>query len=201
MSRGSTTGPFKSTAGFEVGAGGSGPDGTNTTVIDGDGNITAPGTLTACGNTTLSGTLTVCGTVVGMRGTVSSVTASTAVTAAMSGTTFLIDSTSGGTVIMSLPATAAGLNYQFITTVGNTALADSNTIEITPVDADKIGGTWQTSATTSYNTTLGAGTDKQPILGATGALAIHDRLTLLGDGGAGWIVVEGFGGWADKGSS
>jgi hypothetical protein len=201
MSRGSTTGPFKSTAGFEVGAGGSGPDGTNTTVIDGDGNITAPGTLTACGNTTLSGTLTVCGTVVGMRGTMATVTASTSVADTQSGTTFLITSTSGGTVIMSLPATAAGLTYTFISTVGNTALADSNTIEITPVDVDKIGGTWNTTATTSYYTTLAAGTDKFPILGATGAIAIHDRLTLVGDGSAGWIVVEGFGGWADKGSS
>ncbi len=199
--RGSTKGPFKSGGGFETGSDRSGPGSTNTAFCSSGGNVVAQGTLTACGNTTLSGTLTVCGAVVGMRGTVTAVTASTAVTAAMSGTTFLIGSTTGGLVVMSLPATAAGLTYTFIATLGNTALADSSGIEITPVDADKIGGTWAVTSTGAHYVTLGAGTDKYPVLGATGTLAIHDRLTLLADGSAGWIVVEGFGGWADKSSS
>lgn len=188
MGRTSFTGPVKSTAGFEIGAKGSGPDGTNTEVIDGDGNFTVPGSLT------------VCGTVVGMRDTATPVTASMTVTPAMSGTTFLIGSTTGGNVDFQLPATAAGLKYQFIMTLGNTGLTDSSIVYITPNDADKIGGSWKTNATGSYYTTLGAGTDTYPIRGSTGALAIHDRLTLIGDGSAGWIVVEGFGGWDDKGA-
>ena len=40
MGRTSYSGPIKSTNGFEVGAGGSGSDGTHTEIIDADGNIT-----------------------------------------------------------------------------------------------------------------------------------------------------------------
>ena len=127
--RGSTKGPFKSGGGFEIGSDRSGPGSTNTAFCSSGGNVVAQGTLTVCGNTTLSGTLTVCGAVVGGRETLSSVTSSTSVTAAMSGTTFLIGSTTGGAVVMALPATAAGLKYQFIATLGNTGLTDSSAID------------------------------------------------------------------------
>ncbi len=111
--RGSTTGPLKSTAGFEVGAGGSGPDGTNTTVIDSDGNITVPA-----------------GASIASAVPYSLKTDDYTVTAAESGTTFGIATTDK---TFTLPAAAAGLIYTFVNTgagTNNNIIVDSGTDEI-----------------------------------------------------------------------
>lgn len=190
MSRGSTTGPFKSTEGFEIGAGGSGPDGTNTTVIDSDGNITAPGTLSVTGTSTLSGQVT-------QKKAVATVLVSGSITEAQSGTTFFC-STSGGEVIVQLPATVAGVGYTFIADVD--LGVGYSPLRISPNKADKIEGTWSTSSTTTYFVVNG-GTDDYDILGASGAIVAGDYITVLGDGSIGWYITGGMGDWADKGAT
>jgi len=194
--RGSTKGPFKSGGGFEIGSDRSGPGATNTTICSSGGNITAPGTLTACGNTTLSGTLTVCGAVVGMRKTVTAVVGgATTLTAAQSGSVLSISSASGAAVV-TLPATASGLEYTFLASVGTGT--GQAAINISPAKVDSIAGTFCSGAS-GYVTI--AATDDYDIDGASGSINAGDYITLVGDGSAGWFITGGIGVWASAGAT
>ena len=182
MSRGSTTGPFKSTAGFEIGAGGSGPDGTNTSVIDGDGNAVFGGTLDVTGQTTLTD-VTMTGTALGGKATIAAtVTGSVALTAAQSGTVFLVGT---DTVTITLPATVAGVMYTFL--VNDT----TDPVTIKPNASDKIQG--KIVLGTSTTTLALAGTDTYEVVMTTTNVAVGDNLSIVGDGGDGWIVLGGRG--------
>lgn len=160
--RGSTKGPFKSTAGFEVGAKGSGPDGTNTEVIDSDGNFV--------------------GTLLAKATVVSSVTGSFTLTAAQSGTVFLVG-TDAATI--TLPATVAGVMYTFL--VNDTTAK----VVIKPNASDKIQG--KIVLGTSTTTLVLSGTTAYEVEMTTTNVAVGDNLSIVGDGGDGWIVLGGRG--------
>ncbi len=174
--RGSTTGPFKSTGGFEVGAGGSGPDGTNTPIIDSDGNFTVPGTLSVTGVSTLTGA------VAGLK-PYSLKADDYIVTAAESGTVFGMATDAKE---FTLPAVAAGLTYTFV----NTGAADNNLVDISIADG-VISGTFTLAAsvvevsvaTTIRNTKTGS--------------VKGDSVTLTSDG-TGWFITASTGIWAQQ---
>tara|TARA_R100000322_G_scaffold133353_1_gene89382 strand:+ start:41 stop:523 length:483 start_codon:yes stop_codon:yes gene_type:complete len=111
-------------------------------------------------------------------------------TVAESGQIF-IESTNGATV--TLPATQKGLTYTFVW--GGTA---GHTFNISPNASDKIMGSIIDSnaiATIVEGGTNGAGVDNKDLQLDSGS-GVGDRVTLLGDGDAGWIIVEGIGSWA-----
>ncbi len=172
--RGSTTGPFKSTAGFEIGAGGSGPDGTNTTVIDSSGNVTVPGTLAVTGTSTLTGA--VAGPVPYALKAVNYT-----VKASESGTTFGIATTDK---TFTLPAAAAGLIYTFVNTgagTNNNIIVDSGT--------DEIFGTFTLAGTVVV-------ADAETLLTNTeGTTVKGDSVTIVSDGTA-WFIIASTGIWA-----
>ena len=114
--------------------------------------------------------------------------------AAESGT-LVMQSTASDTpsdVVLNLPATAAGLMYSF-QYIGN----PTHGFQISPVSADKIMGSVLNAAggiTTASNS--GGGTDnKDLILGAGNNSTIGNRVTLIGDGDAGWHILDGYGDW------
>jgi hypothetical protein len=90
-----------------------------------------------------------------------------------SGKTFFLGAAD---IVVTLPATLAGLKYRFVVTVPSAATG----AVLSPVSVDKILG-------------LALDTD----LTNTGATdAIGDLITLLGDGADGWIILEREGTWA-----
>ena len=95
-------------------------------------------------------------------------------------------------VIINLPATAAGVVYTFIY-VGS----HSRGFQISPNSSDKIMGSIINAAggiTTASNG--GGGTDnKDLILGAANNSTTGNRVTLIGDGSNGWVILDGYGDW------
>jgi len=95
-------------------------------------------------------------------------------------------------VVINLPATAAGLIYTFLF-VGNPTYG----FQISPNSSDKIMGSVVNAAggiTTASN--YGGGTDnKDLILGAGNNSTIGNRVTLVADGSAGWVILDGYGDW------
>ena len=95
-------------------------------------------------------------------------------------------------VIINLPATAAGVVYTFVY-VGSA----SRGFQISPNSSDKIMGSVLNAAggiTTASNG--GGGTDnKDLILGAANNSTTGNRVTLVGDGSAGWVILDGYGDW------
>jgi hypothetical protein len=107
----------------------------------------------------------------------------------------IFQSTANGTpanVVLNLPATVAGLLYTFVF-VG----VPGQGFHINPVAADKIAGSIIDVANGNVVTATnnGAGTDNKDLILDTGS-KVGDRVTLLGDGAAGWTIVEGLGSWA-----
>ncbi len=107
----------------------------------------------------------------------------------------VMQSTVSGTpsnVIINLPATAAGVVYTFVY-VGSA----SRGFQISPNSSDKIMGSVLNAAggiTTASNG--GNGTDnKDLILGAANNSTAGNRVTLVGDGSAGWVILDGYGDW------
>jgi len=139
MGRYSSSGPIKSTAGFEVGAGGSEATATHVTIIDSSGNITVP----AGAN------------VAGARPYALKADDYT-ITAAESGTVFGMATDAKA---FTLPAVAEGLFYTFV----NTGADDNNLIDIV-INDGVIAGTFNEAAavtvvsvaTTIRNTKVGA---------------------------------------------
>jgi len=95
-------------------------------------------------------------------------------------------------VIINLPATAAGVVYTFVY-VGSA----SRGFQISPNSSDKIMGSVLNAAggiTTASNG--GGGTDnKDLILGAANNSTTGNRVTLIGDGSEGWVILDGYGDW------
>lgn len=109
---------------------------------------------------------------------IKTVTASTTATAAQSGTTFIADSTTS--VVITLPATVAGLRY----TLAVKQLTTSGGHAFSPAAADKIMGNGFTSAD-DKDAVCSAATDRE-----------GDTLTVVGDGVDGWYIVGVTGTWA-----
>jgi len=111
------------------------------------------------------------------------------ITGAESGTTFL-ESTNGATV--TLPATVKGYNYTFVW-----AGSAGQTFNISPNASDKIMGSCIDSNaidTVVEGGTNGAGVDDKDLQLDSGA-GVGDRVTIVGDGSAGWYIVECMGSW------
>lgn len=195
MARGYTSGPFKSTGGFEIGA-----VGTNTSVISSTGALENITTGSFSGNVSIGGTLTVTGqtNIKASTTTVTSATAALTLTVADSGKVVILSATAAVTVnIPSATVTGqAGTEYTFIQGAACTGLH-----LIDPATGDKIMGyvTLHETAASEPNFqslgTLGAGTDNaQLTLGSTATNnVIGTRVSIVGDGSAGWFVVDSFG--------
>lgn len=120
-------------------------------------------------------------------------------TAADHGKTFFI-ATDAKT--FNLPATVLGLKYTFV----NTGADGNNIITINPVTADAIIGNVPASHGANADATTANGLVSQSSAAAnkdfvnTKTTANQgDRLTIIGDGVDGWVIVEGVGVWASEG--
>ena len=125
------------------------------------------------------------GTLSGHRSMVETLTANKTLDAEDSGKVFLIG-TDAKTV--TLPATNSGLTYTFVNTGADAAVL----ITISPNASDAIFGTIANSAADSVCT----GTDDGDLTNTKVTANKGDRVTIVGDGSAGWYIVEGVGIWA-----
>ena len=107
-------------------------------------------------------------------------------TAADSGKIFLVDTDAK---IITLPSTAAGLIYHFINIGADGAVL----LSVSPAAADGIQGT--TSAST--NVVL-SGTDNKDLLNTKATAQLGDTATIIGDGTAGWYLLNSTGIWASE---
>lgn len=124
------------------------------------------------------------------NGEVEAVDAAKTLTAADGGKTFLC---SGENLVISLPATAAGLRYRFINVTARTTAK----LSISPVAADGISGS--TSATT--NVVL-AGVVNKDAINTKATQEVGDSLEIMGTGLTGtkaWIILNATGIWAAEG--
>lgn len=117
------------------------------------------------------------------------------VTPEESGTIFLIG-TDAKTV--TLPATQKGLKYTFV----NIGAAGNNIITVDPDDDDKIQGNVPKSAGSNADATTAdglvaicGGTDGGTLVNTKASANPGDRVTIVGDGDAGWWIVDGVGIW------
>ncbi len=91
----------------------------------------------------------------------------------------------------SLPATVAGLKYTFV----NTGAAGFNPLNISPVAADGISGTFTLAA----SVVVGAGVVNKDIINTEATSQCGDSVTIIGTGVAGvsaWVVIASTGIWA-----
>lgn len=120
-------------------------------------------------------------------------------TAADHGKTFFIATDAK---VFNLPATVLGLKYTFV----NTGADGNNIMTINPVTADAIIGCVAASHGANADATTANGLVSQSSAAAnkdfvnTKTTANQgDRLTIIGDGVDGWVIVEGVGVWASEG--
>ena len=101
----------------------------------------------------------------------------------------IFQSTNGATV--NLPSTSAGLIYTFVWTG-----AAGQTFNIDTQAADKIMGSIIDVADGNVVTAAsnGGGVDGKQLQLDSGSKR-GDRVTLIGDGSSGWIIIEGLGSW------
>lgn len=85
--------------------------------------------------------------------------------------------------VLTLPSTAAGLNY----TIMNTGADGAVLVTISPAAADKISGVGLTAA------------DDKDLLNTKATAKHGDMVRLIGDGVDGWVVAEMRGTWAREG--
>lgn len=103
------------------------------------------------------------------------------VLATESGATF---TTSAADVVFTLPSTAAGLVYRFITG----SLSAGTGLSVSPAAADKIMGSIGSVAITSA--------DNKDLINTGATDVLGDSLTIMGDGADGWYIIHGTGVWA-----
>ena len=132
------------------------------------------------------------------KGEVETITASKIINADESGKIFLIGTDA---LTLTLPSTAAGLKYTFI----NIGVDGNNIITISPAAADKIQGSVVTSTTpqadgavANGNVVLITGADDKDLINTKATANLGDRVTLIGDGDAGWYIDGGVGVWAEE---
>ena len=127
-----------------------------------------------------------------------------AITTKANGYTMLLSETGGvvyqqtanaapSNVVINLPATAAGVVYTFVY-----AGTPGQGFQISPNASDTIMGSIMDVSNGNVVTASnnGGGTDdKDLILGGTGS-KVGDRVTLMGDGSFGWMIIEGLGKWS-----
>ena len=121
-------------------------------------------------------------------GEVETLTVDTTLTASDSGKTFLIG-TDEKTI--TLPATQAGVKYTFVNIGANA----NNIITISPNASDAIYGT----ITMADTVVVAAATDDKDLINTKATAIKGDSVTLVGDGGAGWVIVHSTGIWAKQG--
>lgn len=99
---------------------------------------------------------------------------------------------------ITLPATQKGLIYTII----NSGAAGHNIITISPQAADKIQGNLASSVGKNADATTAdglvdicAGNNDGDLVNTKATANVGDRVTLVGDGGDGWWIIEGVGIW------
>ncbi len=103
------------------------------------------------------------------------------VLASESGATFI---GSAADVVFTLPSTAAGLVYRFITG----AVSEGTGLSVSPAAADKIMGSCDGVAITSA--------DNKDLINTGATDVLGDSITLMGDGVDGWYIIGSTGVWA-----
>ena len=116
---------------------------------------------------------------------VETITENKALDAADSGKVFLIATDA---LVITLPSTAAGLEYTFI----NTGADGNNIITISPAAADGIFGT----ITLAASVVQMAGTADTDVINTKSTALKGDSIKLVGDGVDGWAIVSSTGIWA-----
>ena len=115
-------------------------------------------------------------------------TANRALTAEDSGKIFLVATDA---LVISLPATVAGLDFTFI----NTGAAGNNLITISPVAADGISGT----ITLASSVVVDAGVVNKDLINTKATAKTGDTVRLIGTGVTGtkaWVIASSTGIWA-----
>ena len=120
----------------------------------------------------------------GSNAAIVSVTASTTLTNADHGKTFLVGTDA---LVVTLPATSKGISFSFI----NSGADGNNIITISPAAADKIMGS---IANAAQDNVAGA-SDDGDLVNTKASANKGDRVTLVGDGADGWYITEGVGIW------
>lgn len=115
------------------------------------------------------------------------ITADSTLTYEDSGTIFLVGTDA---LTITLPATKKGSVYTFI----NSGADGNNLITISPNASDAIIGTIANAAADSVS----GGVDDKDWINTKASSNKGDRVTLVGDGVAGWYIVEGVGIWASE---
>lgn len=118
---------------------------------------------------------------------IETITADITLTAGDSGKVFLIGTDA---LTITLPATSKGVEYTFI----NSGADANNIITISPNASDAIYGTVANAAADSVS----GGVDDKDIINTKATANKGDRITLIGDGDAGWYIKEGVGIWASE---
>ena len=139
------------------------------------GTVTFDETLTVTGATTLTGAVTVSSTL-SYRNLVEDVTATNVITAAESGSVFILNS--GTEFVSTLPAHAAGLNFRFI--IGAAPSGASYTV-VTASSTNTIQGLAEVAGA------VVAAVDEDTITFTDGAAAIGDWVEVVSDG-TNWYV-------------
>lgn len=103
------------------------------------------------------------------------------VLASESGATFI---GSAADVVFTLPATAAGLVYRFVTG----AVSAGTGLSVSPAAVDKIMGSCDGVAITSA--------DNKDLINTGATDVLGDSITLMGDGVDGWYIIGSTGVWA-----
>lgn len=122
----------------------------------------------------------------GVNPPVTVLTENTTLTEEQSGGIFM---TATDNIVISLPATKAGLKY----TVINTGADGVAKVSVSPAAEDAIHGT--TNAST--NVVL-SGVDNKDAINTKATATTGDNITLVGDGSVGWYVIGCHGIWASE---
>jgi hypothetical protein len=104
-----------------------------------------------------------------------------------SGTVFLVGTDA---LVVTLPATSKGTSF----TIVNSGADGNNIITISPNANDAVIGTIANAAADSVS----GGADDKDIINTKTTANKGDRITLVGDGDAGWYITEGVGIWASE---
>lgn len=118
---------------------------------------------------------------------VKEITADTTLILEDSGTVYLVGTDA---LTITLPATKKGAKYTFI----NSGADGNNLITISPNSDDAIFGTVANASADS----VASGVDDKDIVNTKASANKGDRITLIGDGDAGWYIVDGVGIWASE---
>jgi hypothetical protein len=124
----------------------------------------------------------------GVANSVVEITANTTLTAEDSGKTFLVKTDA---LVITLPATVAGVEYKFI----NTGANDHNIITISPDAADGIAGTITLAASVVNR----PGTVDTDLVNTKSGCKVGDSVMIRGTGVTGvtaWIILRSTGIWA-----